>query len=312
MFTKFKRSSRVLFLDRESKEITLMQKGERLTLILSPSLYWVKRITIPVKSSRELIKLLPSLFIDTLPDGNYSYSAYKKGSDFIAFAYEDKKIIEFLAAKGISLADVKAIYFAQSEFEDSKDAFEINATESIYSKDGIVVVMPTLWLAATKKMDLSDIELSKHTIKLQQFGHLVDNRSFYKIGAILVAFIFILSVELFLTASKIADVESEKDLLFSKYKLQPTVMQNRSSYKKYLKMHIINKNLRASIALFLTMPLKVTQKIESIVFKERKLFVEISGVPKGSEQGILSKLNAKNIKYKTSFHNDRIRVELVI
>jgi len=307
---KFKRSSRVLFVDPSVDTVFSLDKGEKVDLILSPSLYWVKKITIPVKSVREVKKLLPSIFLDSLPEGHYSYSAYKKEDDFIAFAYEDKKILALLAQKGIGLSSIHSIHFAQSEFETLEGALEINEMESIYLKDDLVVVVPTVWLKESEPLVLEDKKLSKHTIKLQQFGHIVDNKSFYMIGTILSIFIFILIVEIFLTHSKIDTIANAKDSLFSKYKLQSTMFQNRSTFTKYNNIHTLQTELRAVISYFLSMPLRATQKITLIEYKEKKLMVTISGVIKGQERGIISRLNAKKVKYKLSFSGQNMKVEV--
>ena len=63
------------------------KKREKVNVILSPSLYWVKKLSLPVKYVREVKKLLPSIFEDTLPKGNYNYTAYKSGEDFFGFEH---------------------------------------------------------------------------------------------------------------------------------------------------------------------------------------------------------------------------------
>ncbi|MDQ7066925.1 MAG: hypothetical protein Q9M40_02365 [Sulfurimonas sp.] len=74
-------------------------KREKVSIILSPSLYWVQKLSLRVKYVREVKKLLPSIFEDMLPAGQYSYSAYKRGDDFFIFAYEDKAILKLLQDK---------------------------------------------------------------------------------------------------------------------------------------------------------------------------------------------------------------------
>ncbi|MDQ7042683.1 MAG: hypothetical protein Q9M34_04045 [Sulfurimonas sp.] len=52
MFTNFKRSSRLVFLDPDDREILTCEKGEKLALILSPKIYWVKKnLSAPFKCS---------------------------------------------------------------------------------------------------------------------------------------------------------------------------------------------------------------------------------------------------------------------
>ena len=307
---KFKRSSNVLFLDPRSKTLRVLQKGERVDIVLSPSLYWVKKIKLPVSSVREVKKLLPSIFEDTLPEGKYSYTAYKLENEFIVFAYEDKKIIDLLTSKEISLSSVKSIHFAQSEFETMESAFSINETQSIYVKDSLVVIAPTVWLDETRKISTSDMELSKHTIKLQQFSHIVDNSSLFKIGSVLAALAIILIVEIFVASSKRDAIETSKEALFSKYKLQSTMIQNRSTLSKYTKIHTKQTKLRETMSYFLSIKLKQGQKISHLEYKNTSLTVVFSGMKRGSERRVISQLKSKKLKFQHSFNNDKMRVEV--
>ena len=310
MLSSFKRSIDTVFVDPSDTTELSLQKGTKLDIILSPSLYWVKKISLPVKSVREAQKLLPSLFEDSLPEGNYSYMAYKKEDDFIIFAYEDKKILELLSSKGIALANIHGVYFAQSEFESAESAYRINQTQSIYVKDGVVVLVPSAWVKEPKELNFNELELSKHRVKLQQFGHIVDTKSLYTIAGVLGILALILVVEIALASSKCDAVLDAKDALFSKYKLQPTMFQNRATYAKYSGIHARQTHLREYISDFLHMKLKKTQRVESIEVKNKILYVSMSGAAKGSEQNILSQLDSKHLKYKTSFHGERMKVEV--
>ncbi len=308
----FKRATTALFLDPSSIEEFSHDKSKKINIILSPSLYWVKKMSLPVKSVREVKKLLPSIFEDSLPEGHYSYTAYKNGEEFMLFAYEDKKILSLLTQKGISSADIASVHFAQSEFKELSSAFCINEKQCMYIKDELLVLAPSAWISEKEKLNLDDIKLSKHTIKLQQFGHIVDNSSLYKIGAILTLLAFILIVEIFITSSKKDAIIEAKEELFSKYKLQSTMFQNKSSLSKYSKVHERGVKFRESISYFLTLKLKSNQKIKLIEYKNNLLNVTIDGVDKASLNAINNQLNAKGVKYKSSLKGETMRVEMKI
>ncbi|MEA2073471.1 MAG: hypothetical protein U9O86_07790 [Campylobacterota bacterium] len=308
----FKRATTALFLDPSSSEEFSHNKSKKINIILSPSLYWVKKMSLPVKSVREVKKLLPSIFEDSLPEGHYSYTAYKNGEEFMLFAYEDKKILSLLAQKGISSTDIASVHFAQSEFKELSSAFCINEKQCMYIKDELLVLAPSAWISEKEKLNLDDIKLSKHTIKLQQFGHIVDNSSLYKIGAILTLLAFILIVEIFITSSKKDAIIEAKEELFSKYKLQSTMFQNKSSLSKYSKVHERGVKFRERISYFLTLKLKSNQKIKLIEYKNNLLSVTIDGVDKASLNAINNQLNAKGVKYKSSLKGETMRVEMKI
>ena len=309
---KFRRDTTTLFLDPASKEQLTYDTSKKVNIILSPSLYWVKKMSLPVTNVREVKKLLPSIFEDSLPEGRYSYTAYKHGEDFMLFAYEDKKILDLLAKHDISSANIASIHFAQSEFKEIASAFCINEKQCMYLQDELLVLAPSAWISEKEKLNLDTVTLSKHTIKLQQFGHIVDNGSLYKIGAFLSILALILIVEIFITSVKKDTIALAKDELFTKYKLQSTMFQNRSSLNKYSKIHKRQTKLRESISYFLALKLKTSQKISLVDYKNNLLSVTISGVNASSKNAIISQLNAKGIKFTTSLNDDKLKVEAKI
>ncbi len=309
---KFKRDTTTLFLDPASKEQLTYDTSKKVNIILSPSLYWVKKMSLPVTSVREVKKLLPSIFEDSLPAGHYSYTAYKNGEDFILFAYEDKKILDLLAQHGIASADVASIHFAQSEFKELSSMFCINEKQCMYLKDELLVLVPSAWISKKEKLNLDTVTLSEHTIKLQQFGHIVDNRSLYKIGLLLSILALILIVEIFITSVKKDTITLAQDELFTKYKLQSTMFQNRSSLNKYSKIHERQTKFRETISYFLALKLKTSQIISLVDYKNNLLSVTISGVNASSKNTIISQLNAKGVKSTTSLNDDKLKVEVKI
>ena len=312
MFSRFKTNSITLFIDSLLEEKIEYEKGTKLNIILSPSLYWVKKLSLPISNLREVKKLLPSIFEDNLPKSHYSYTAYKKEDDFILFAYEDKKIFELLKKLHINSSDVLGIYFAQSEFETMSGACEVNATQSIYLQNSLVVLAPTQWLTESKALVLENISLSKHKIKLQQFGHIVDRKSFYKIGIVLALLALVLIGEIFITKSKLNDIRESKEKLFSRYKLQSTMFQNRAGLKKYSKIHTIETKLREYISYFLSMKLSNKEKITSIEYKNGFLNVTISNLVKTSADRIKMQLDTKGVIYKIVSNRASMRVEMKI
>jgi hypothetical protein len=310
---KFKRSNATtLFLDPYSTTKVEYDREQKVNIILSPALYWVKKLSLPVKYVREVKKLLPSIFEESLPAGHYSYSAYKSGDDFFIFAYEDKKIIDLLSQNEINAADIAGVYFAQSELSSLEQAVRINETQSLYIKDELLLIAPSVWFSESTPLDLSGIELSRNKIKLQQYGHIVDNSSLYKIGAILAVLALILFIEIVITTQKRDTVLELKDELFSKYKLQSTMMQNQSTLEKYEKIHASQSKLREYIAYFLTLKLETNQKIELMEYKNGVLLLSISGVVKGNESKILAGLQSKAVKPLVSFSETGMKVEIKI
>jgi len=311
----FNKKYKTFFLDPYSEP---MHIDEKVNIILSPSLYWVKKISLPVKYVRDALKLLPSIFEDILPDGNYSYSAYKceetKGlnSDFFVFAYEDKRILDVMSDKNITMLNVVNVYFAQSELQNIEGAVKINERQSIYVKDELVILVPCCWVEEKGDLDLALLPLSKHKIILQQFGHIVDSRSLYTIGALMLVMILLVGIEYFITAEKSATITNLKDRLFVEHKLKETTFQNKSMLKKYQNIHKEQTEIRTYISYILSLKLKPQEKLIQVKFKNKTLIANFSGVDRENFRHITSSLNSKKIKFKTSYKNDILYVELAL
>ncbi len=307
MFSKFSKQIKTLFLDSVSPPFKL---EEDVNIILSPSLYWVKKVSLPLKYVREVKPLLPSLFEDTLPDGVYSYSVYKKGDEFYIFAYEDKLIIDTLTSKGIQPAQVKNVYFAQSELNKIDGAVKINETQSVYVKDDIVILVPCCWVEESGELDIDSIVLSKHSISLKQFGHIVNDKSLYTFATIFSLLIILVALEYFITLQKVSSTSDLRDKLFAQNGLKSTMIQNRSMLSEYKSLHKTQSLLRESISTILSLKLLKGQKLTQLSLKSKKLTAVFSGVKKGDEVSIEKLLKKKKLRYRSNFKDKSWYVEI--
>ena len=306
MFSKFNKHIDTIFLDTICDNF---HTDNSVNIILSPSLYWIKKIILPVKSAKEAKPLLASIFEDTLPDGAYSYSVYKNDDDFLAFAYEDKKILELLEQKGIKQTQINNIYFSQNEFSDITKAMKINETQSIFVKDGIVVLLPCCWIKEHGYLNLDSINLSKKYINIRQYSHLVDEKSLYMITILSVIFTIFVASEYFISIQNISNLTDKKDEIFQKYSLKPTMMQNNAMLKGYEKINKQQTNLRVDIASVLSLNLPSEVKLTLLKSTNKKLIVHFNSVDKNSQLKIKQQLKKKNLIFSSNLKNGILEME---
>jgi len=309
LFTKFNTKYKTVFIDPKSPHYEV---DEKVNVILSPALYWVKKLTLPMKYVRDVKKLLPSIFEDVLPEGHYSYSVYKSGEDFFVFAYEDKRILDTLTQKGIITSNIANVYFAQSEFEHRDEAIEINDVESMYFKDEILILMPSAFVTHSKPLDMQEISHSQHTIALAQFGHIVDNKSLIKIAAVFVALIVILATEWFVISQKIAAVEELKEALFAKEGAKSTMFENNAILKKQKEIYEKQTKLRESIAVMLASKLLKDETLKELKYKNKTFVAEFSSLSAATINAIEKELKSANIDFKSSKQSESWRVEVAL
>lgn len=304
----FRKKPKTLFLDPNSKPIKV---DGPLNIILSPSLYWVKKITLFVKRVGEVKKLLPSIFEDTLPEGKYNYSVCKgnTNSEFLVFAYEDKKILDTLNKQNIAVSSIVNIHFAQSELSYLPEAIKINDNESIYVKDEIVVLVPNIW-GGEEELNLNQVTLSKHKIVLQQFGHIVDEKNIYKIFAVLSIFVVLIFSELYITNQKANDILEQKNILFLKHSLKPTMLQNKTILKKYKTIHNKQMKIRDNLSSILTLSLKKDEKMIFLDIKNNNIFVNFSGIKNNDFTHIISPLKTKGIRFTPTYKDNILQLKV--
>lgn len=279
---------------------------EKVDIILSPSLYWVKKISLPLSSLREVKTLLPSIFEEMLPEGIYSYSVYKSHEDssFYAFAYEDKKILDLIAQHNIPMANIASVRFAQSELDGFEHAMRLNDDQCLYVKDSLVVLVPSAWVNDKEELDLSKVVLSKHKVSLQQFAHIIDYKSLYGVISVLLILILLGFSELLITSQRSQEVVTKTDEIFIQNDLKPTMFENRSILKKFEKTHEIQSRFREYLGYILALKLNKGEKMTLLSLKNKTLLVNFSGVDKKSSH-ITSVLTSKGLSY-TQKHKDGI------
>jgi hypothetical protein len=309
LFTKFNTKYKTIFIDPKSPHFEV---DEKVNVILSPALYWVKKLALPMKYVRDVKKLLPSIFEDVLPEGHYSYSAYKSGEEFFVFAYEDKRILDTLTQKGISGSNIANVYFAQSEFTDVGEPIAINEQESIYLKDEILILLPSAFVNQSRALDLEKINLSGHTIALAQFGHIVDNKSLTKIAAVFVALILLLATELFVISQKTAEIEGLKEALFAQEGTKSTMFENNAILKKQKEIYEKQTKLRDSIAVTLASKLAKGETLKELNFKNKTFVADFSSLSSASINAIEKELKGYNLSFKASKKNDSWHLEVTL
>lgn len=309
MFMNFKQKASTLFLDSTPKFRVTQNK---VNIILSPSLYWFKKLSLPVKSIREFKKLLPSIFEDILPEGLYSYSAYKNEDEFYAFAYDDQVIINMLEQSGISLSDVAGVYFAQSELGDIKQNIAIDEKNALHVKDGVVMFIPLVWVEESIPMNLEGISLSKYKITLKAYGHIVESLKLYKIVGILSVLIFLVGAKYMITLHKINEVESQRSQLFEKAGLEPTMIQNRSVLDAYKKRYEKQSELRNAIAEILALELLPSQKLNSLILKEDYLNADFELLGVTQTDNIVQTLHTKQLNFTSDVVAHTLHVKVAL
>jgi len=223
-------------------------------IILSPSLYWVQRHTIPIKYDYQIKPLLKALFDETLPSGDFKYSYAKiKDNEYFIYAYSEDEIKKSIVDAGIELKSVGSIYFAQNELSEyfstqlqDDEALCVDGEFCIVKSEDTIIKVPAIM--AVSKFEIANIldqiELSKQRIKLNSFTGVIDSGILYRASLFFVILSFGVLIEYAYNNSQIQKIQQQKSTLASKNNLPSTQIQLNSIIKKQTKNDIKQTKIR--------------------------------------------------------------------
>jgi len=313
----FKKVAPIIYVDVTSKlELDEQKLGaKKVDIILSPSFYWVKEQSLPVKSVREAKQLLPSLFEDTIPEGSYSYLVYKspeKDGSFVMIAYSDKFILDTLNEVGIKSSQIRNIYLAQNEFDKLDGSYRVDDEHVIIVKDGIVSQLPLMLVPTSEELNLQDLKLSKRKIELVKFAHIIDPKSIFKLSAFVFILVLIVAAEYGMRSYEVKKLEAKKEEIFEKKHLKSTMFQNEALANKLKKRFKKQTKIRNYIETILKMPLEQSEMISYLEVKSKKIVVEVALENKSNRSKIEKYLKSKKMKIKTKMKKDSLKVEITL
>ncbi len=303
----FRSKAKAFFVDVDSPSYLL---DEPVNVILSPSMYWVKRVTLPVKYLHEVKSLIPSLFEDNLPDGKYSYSAYKDGDSFLIFAYNDKEVLDLIAEKGISSANTNNIYLAQSEFDTIDAPIKISEKSVVSLQNGVVVQLPSVLVPEAAPLDLNSHTFSKQTIHLTRFNQIADKKSQMVFASILGFLIVMFTTEWLITSSKVSTIIEKQGEVYSNHNLPSTSFQNEAIHAKLNTTFERQSRIRDILNLALTIKLKPEEQMQRVSLEKNKIIIKIKTASEASGTKSLSKLKKEFKRTKARFENGNYIMEI--
>lgn len=303
----FNKTAQPLFIDLH----TSVESGEEelFDLILSPSLYWVKRVSLPVKSLRDVKRLLPSLFEDTIPEGKYSYYAYEDQEAYLVFAYDDKKILDLLAKTGIASEQINEVYFAQSEFQEAEKAISIDENCVLDVQDRVVVKIPDTLVSSLEPLQLQEHSFSEHGIELARYTHIATTKSLVQFAVFMGALISIFALDWIVSTVKVSEFDAIPSELYAEHKLPATKVQNEAILATLQKQYEEQIKIRQLTAEVLNLKLQKSEYIRLYDLNGKKLSVEMKLASSKRASTVSKLLKRQNRLLKEEYKKGILRLE---
>ena len=224
---------------------TKIDDSEKVNIILSPELYWVRIFDIPVKNITQARHVLPTLFEDILTNvSELSFQVVKlEENKYLCFAYINKTIYEAIKKSGISLSLVDSIYFAQNECKKFKE-FTFENKSFIYSPDDILIKVPNNILSNPISLNenINKVELSSHKVDIKLYNNVLSSKQIYSILAIILCICIINIYKLFDYKTQISKIDNQIEIEKKQSNLPSSMLQTNSILKKY--KSIVNKEIK--------------------------------------------------------------------
>lgn len=269
-----KNSIKRVLLDKSSSVAT---HKEKIDIILSPSFYWMKVEELDIKSRAQVLKIAPSIFEGTIPAAEYSYFVLKEGTRYTIFAYEDKKILDFLNSHGIDLGRVNRFYFAQTELGHVEHPIKINDSISLVNQDGLVSAIASSYVQnAVNFENLAPLALSKHSVPIKRYDNaFLDEKSIFALLIPLFMLVLLYSVDLKMHKSVYTQKEHQISEIYESNNLPSTSFEIESIKKKLMRIDKEQRKLREDIKYILSLPLGQGEYVNSIEKGKNDISVQI-------------------------------------
>jgi len=287
-----------LFLDKEAQPVNVQGK---IDLILSPSLYWFRAESLPVKTVFQARKLAPSVFDAIIPEGTYSYHVLKRGEEYWLFAYNEERVIDAVVRSGIRPADVRNIYFAQTECAALEKPLRLNATRILSSVDGVATELPARYAADTE--DLRRF-FETHVRQGPAVGitlyrsTLLDKKQFKRLSIVAAVFALLYGIEYFAARHQLQTVLDEKEKIADTYRLPQTSFERNGLIDALGKKQKRQLRLRETAKALFALPADSDNYVERLTLTTHNM--TLSAVFKDAAQAEAFKTKLKTVATVTS------------
>jgi hypothetical protein len=289
-----------------------MESGEW-DVILSPELYWIKKVDLPVKKVSAAKKLAESIFDGSIPSGEYAYDVSKSGDEFILLAYDKEQVLNILKEKFIKNSKISSVYFAQNEFNDLEDCCGIDKDNSLINLNGLIMQVPRVCTESKQEISafLKNKRLSKHKVSLGSFeSSVIEKKEFYLVAACVTLLVASNVVDWVNYSSATSKLDAQRSEIISKYDLPPTSMQLKSIKSSLSKTFNTQKKMRDEIFALNSIGLQKGEFIQSINTGKKETVVLIR-VNSEDRVGAIKSMISKKARVKSSsFENSYVTVRI--
>ena len=265
--------------------------NEVVDIMLSPSLYTLKKEPLEIKYKRQAKALAPSVLDELLDDGEYEYDVFRDiAGVWIFIAYNKSKIIELLDG-----FDVNRVYFAQQSFELFKHPISLNSNQALGLVDNIVTVIPKVAFGEGQRFLSIDNSFTPNSggFKLSKSSNdFIDIKSSIILSIIFTLFAISFGVEGYQYSSNLSN-QSTNELLEDYPSLQSKYSRD-SILSKYNKIDR-NERKKREFLKSISSIVKYGAKLQTLLITDKSIVVTMSIKDKSIYSDLPKSIKIKDI-----------------
>ena len=285
--------------------------NESVDIILTPQFYIFLREELGVKFSYQAKQIAPSLFDDYLGENqSYQFHVYRCGEYWCFFAYDIDEIITFLAKRGVSVAQIGKIFFAQELASSLEEPISLGESKAIQSIDGIVTLLPKRLMDSNsecRELNLEELSLQNGIAISSSYESLIPLKETILITALLIGLGVIFLIEGNRIKSSIGDSIAKEESLLAKNPKLGSNMIRKSILGKYEPIERIERSKRETV-LQVSKLLSASSQLKNLSIDNQKISATIE--TKNSATAKQVKTHATAARFKTTnVSSNLIRME---
>jgi len=296
-------SSKKILVHHEMDEIEV--KGS-MDIVLTPQFYTFLREELEIKFTYQAKNIAHAFFDDYLDlEQEYQYHVYKHGDEWYFFAYSVDEITSFLEEKGLPLAQIGKIYFAQELEESLLQPVKLGSRLAMQTIDGTVTLIPQ-HLVETE-VEYHSLDLDKESFKQgialsSSYSSIVPFKEMLMLTSLLLFLGGVFLFDGYRGRASIENIQSTRDNLIEENPKLASSMRRKSELKKYTKIDRVER-LKRNKLMQISKIMAHKNRLKSLVLTEKNIVVTIT--PNSKQDIIKIKNLVKSNGFKLSKESEQ-------
>jgi len=254
----------------------------KVDVILSPAYYWFRREALPAKRAATAKKLAPAYFDPILPEGEYDYMAVKADdSAYWLFAYRPADIAEGVTAAGIKPAQVRGVYFAQTECHGMTEPLAVGADEVLVETGGSIGMIRSRYAPAQTDVDTycSAQPRSPYRVPVSLYrSSILDRTQSKRLTIVALLFALLFGIDYVRLMGERNALEAQDRAIREQYDLPQTSFELNSLLRALEGRAGRQTRMREAVKALGALPLQTGERIETLTLEPKTLSLVFSGV----------------------------------